>query len=302
MHKDIPKTVIIGASGFLGKYFLAAYREIYPDCVGTTRGVADGTSGLHFLDLSNPNIKPLGLSKTEHKEALILAAVNKIDTCEEEKSMTRKVNVDGTLELIRQLVDEGIKPIFFSSDYVFDGEKGFYPDNALTNPKTEYGRQKADVEAVIDGISKSNFLTVRLSKIFSLDQEDHTFLDQMAHTLISGGIVEAAYDQVFCPTLISDLINIVTWLQARKETGIVNVCSPEIWSRYNLALEMARALKVNLNMVRRISLEELQGPRRPKNTSMKTAHLSRKSSYAFTPIAECILTVAKKWRQIAHEA
>ena len=34
---NIPKTAIIGASGMIGRAFLAQFRRYYPDCVGTTR-------------------------------------------------------------------------------------------------------------------------------------------------------------------------------------------------------------------------------------------------------------------------
>ena len=86
---------------------------------------------------------PICLKRAEDIQALILVAVTKIDTCEEEKAMTRRVNVDGTLELIRQLVNEGIKPVFFSSDYVFDGDTGGYLDESPLNPINEYGHQKS---------------------------------------------------------------------------------------------------------------------------------------------------------------
>ncbi len=299
MHKDIPKTVIIGAFGFLGKYFLAAYKEIYPDCVGTTKGVVDGASDFHFLDLSNPDIKSLRLLEMEYKEALIFAAVTKINICEEEKLMTRKVNVDGTLELIRQLIDEGIKPIFFSSDYVFDGKEGSYRDDSPVNPMTEYGKQKAEVEAKMAAITKGNFLVVRLSKIFTLTKNDNTLLDEMARILSSGGVVQAAYDQIFCPTLITDIINALSWLQVEKVTGIVNACSPEAWSRYDLAVSLAKTMKVDVNKVRKASLSEIMtNKERPKNTSMISSALLKDSVF-FTPMTTCIKRIASNWVKIS---
>lgn len=292
---SVPKTVVIGASGFLGGNFLLSHRYIHPSCIGTTRK-ADNTRNIASLDLLSPNIIPVKLAETGHTDALILTGITKIERCEREKELSKKVNVHGTLELIRQLVSEGIKPIYFSSDYVFDGKTGGYTDDASTNPITEYGRQKAEVEAKIGEISEGNYLVVRLSKIFSLQRDDNSLLDEMANILASKGRVKAAYDQVFCPTLISDVIDAVGCLQAKGVVGVVNVCSPEAWSRYEIAIELAKAMRIDTNSIFRISLEEMRfDSRRPKNTSMIAKRLSTETQIKFSPILECIRLVANNW-------
>ena len=295
MNTNIPKTAIIGASGFLGQAFLSAYRQVYSDCIGTTRSSVDEKKNLFFLDLLNLDLESLHLINSDHKEALILAGVTKIDSCEREKEKTWKVNVDATLELIRQLADEGIKPIFFSSDYVFDGKDGFYTDGSATNPTTEYGKQKAEIESRIASITKGNFLVVRLGKIFSLRKEDNSLLDEMAHILSLGGAINAAFDQIFCPTLITDVVDAVSWLQAKGTTGIVNVCSPEIWSRYDLAISLAQAMGLDSNKVIKVSLDKIFfNPKLPKNTAMLSS-VALKTYVDFTPISVCVERVADNW-------
>jgi dTDP-4-dehydrorhamnose reductase len=238
----------------------------------------------------------LRLRENGYEDALIFSASTKVAACEEDALGTRKVNVTGTLALIRQLADEGIKPIFSSSDYVFDGKTGNYDDYASRNPGTEYGRHKAEVEEKIEELTNGNYLVIRLGKIFTLDKGDGTLLDEMAGVLASGGSVRAAHDQIFNPTLVSDIIKAVSALQIVGAKGIVNVCSPEAWARYDIALEMARALGIDRSRVVRISLDEMRpGPRRPKNTSMLTGRLSRETDCVFVSIAECIKRVAANW-------
>ncbi|MCX5711781.1 MAG: NAD-dependent epimerase/dehydratase family protein [Candidatus Omnitrophica bacterium] len=295
MNANIPKTAVIGATGFLGKAFLSAYRNIYSDCLGTARSAVDENRNILFFDLLEPDLKSLHLSSSGYKEALVLAGVTKIDTCEREKERTRKVNVDGTLELIRQLAEEGIKPIFFSSDYVFDGKDGYYTDGSVTNPITEYGKQKAEIESQIASITKGNFLVVRLGKIFSLNKEDNSLLDEMAHILSSGGTINAAFDQIFCPTLITDVIEAVKWLQVKSTTGIVNVCSPEIWSRYDLAVSLAKAMALDVDKVIKVSLDNIfVNPKLPKNTAMLSS-VALKTNIDFTPMSLCVERVAGNW-------
>lgn len=217
--------------------------------------------------------------------------------CEQEKEETRKVNVTGTLELIRQLADKGIKPVFLSSDYVFDGEKGGYPDDAKVNPITEYGRQKAEVEGKIGEITKGDYLVVRLSKVFSLNKGDGTLLDEMAEILFKGGSVKAAYDQIFCPTYIMDVVGAVSLLQKKKVTGVVNLCSPESWARYDLAAALAGAMGKEKEKIIRISLDEISnGIKRPKNTSLTIKRLKEERVADFMTMKDCIKEVADNWR------
>ena len=231
-----------------------------------------------------------------YQDAIISAGIAKIGVCENKRKYARKVK-DGTISLIQKLADEGIKPIYISSDYVFDGRMGHYDDDAPTHPLNEYGKQKAEIEMRIKEICKGNYLIARLSKAFTLEQGDGTLFDEMASVLTSGGTIRAASDQVFSPTLLSDTVQAVKALQAKGATGTFNICSPEVWSRYDLALKMADCLGINSNQVERICLDDLNEPfKRPKDTTMATEKLRKKTNCAFTPIEQCIKQVAEHWK------
>ncbi|MBT7589585.1 MAG: sugar nucleotide-binding protein [Candidatus Scalindua sp.] len=277
----------------MGRNFLLSYKSIYPDCVGTTRHPEDP----NFLDLVNPDISSLQLSKKGYQEALILAAMPNIAICENEKNRTRKVNVDGTLSLIRQLVNLKIRPIFTSTDCVFDGIVGNYEDETSPNPIIEYGKQKAEIEKQIKVICGRNYLTIRLSKVFSLVKGDGSLLDEMANILTSGGTIQAAYNQVFCPTLVSDLISVVLKMQEKNLKGTFNVCSPESWSRYDLAIKLANVIKKDADNVKRISLDDLEESfKRPKNTTLSVENLQEAIDFDFTPVDKSIMNVGQNWK------
>jgi len=294
--KNIPKTAIFGASGFLGSNFLREHRKVQPDCIATQRTISKEKETFSF-DLLDFDIRDLPLVSMNHKEALIFAGISQIAECEKDKQLSWRVNVEGTLKLIKQLTDLGIKPIFFSSDYVFDGNGKNYLDSSPTSPQNEYGKQKAEVESKIEKITKGNYLVVRLSKVFSLEKGDGTLLDEMASILFRGGKLRTAYDQIFCPTLVSDVINAVVSLQCKGTKGIVNVCSPETWSRSDITLELAKSMNAEMTNIQKISIDDLNANiAYPKNTSMKIDLLLKETNCAFTPISECIDTVAKNWK------
>ncbi|MBF0553131.1 MAG: sugar nucleotide-binding protein [Nitrospirae bacterium] len=289
IQENIPKTVIIGAGGFIGRHFLNAYRQTYSDLAGTTRAE---------LDLLNPDIRSLRLSENNYKEALILAAIPNIDRCELEKELSKKVNVTGTLQLIRQLTDEGIKPVFTSSDYVFGSNAGNYRDDSPLCPNTEYGRQKAEVESKIGEITKGNHLIIRLSKVYSHVKGDGSLIDAMASALAQGKTVRAAYDQVFCPACIDDVIEVTGILQGDGITGAVNLCPSKVVSRYDIAMALAEKMGIDAAHIEKISLDDMGfRVKRPKNTSMSNVRLTGLANDAFIDIYESVGIVARNWRK-----
>ncbi len=293
------KTAIIGASGYVGRHLLSAYRRAFPDCVGTA--FENPSPGLVPFDVRNPDIGPLRLFETGHRAVVIAAARPNVDYCERNRQAAYEVNVLGTLELIRQLGNAGLRVIFFSSDYVFDGRTGGYADTARPSANTEYGRQKATVERQIDGLCDDS-LVVRLSKIIGTERNDGTVLDEIANRLCNDQEVLAAHDQVFSPTLVQDVVHGIHALQENHWTGIVNLSSPEAWSRYELAVALARELGHGEPLIRRISLSDLPlACARPNNTSLRCKRLTDELALRFTPISQCISRTASNWKDAADE-
>lgn len=292
--REVARTAIIGAGGYLGRHLLAAFRAFDPDALGVNV-VSPGT---HHLDLAAPDIRPLKLRESGYRYAIITAAVTGLVRCEREKEYTRARNVAGTLELARQLTEEGVIPVYFSTDNVFDGREGGYVDEAPTNPQNEYGAQKAEVERRLPEVSRGRCLIARLGKVFGLIRGDRTLLDEMAGRLTGGQEVAAARDQIFCPVLIGDVVRVVLGLQAVGATGLFNVCGPEVWSRFDLAQALAHALDVAPHLIRGISLDDLKEPfRRLKRGDLVCRRLRATLALEFQPMTACIASIAQQHRE-----
>jgi dTDP-4-dehydrorhamnose reductase len=290
-----PKTAVIGARGFLGRYLFNAYRYFDPDTIGTHH--QKGFKDYHYLDLKKPDIAPLKLKENGYKAAVIAGGITEVTRCEQDKKASLRCNVEGTLGLVRQLSAEGLKPIWFSSDYVFDGEKGRYTEYFPPNPINEYGRQKARVERSLPKICGENFLIFRLSKLFSIEKGSKTLLDEMAQKLARGERIRAAWNQIFCPTLVDDATEAILTLQSTDSSGFFNICAPEVWSRLELANAMATALRVSRSLIDSISLKDLDEKFiRPKRTDMVCEKLMSKISFAFTSVKDAIEAISSLYR------
>lgn len=287
------KTAIIGASGFLGHHLINKYRLEYPDCIGTS--FTNNVSNLLPFDIKNPNIEPLNLEKTGHKAVIISSYKSKILYCEKKSLEASEVNVDGVLKLIKNLSKTSLKIIFLSSDYVFDGIKGKFNDSYSTSPSMVYGKHKKIIEDEIKNLTK-NFLVLRLSKIYGLIKGDKTLLDEGANLFNKNTEVLAASDQYFCPTFVDDLIEAIIKIQEKNLRGYMNVCAPEIWSRFDVFAELAKIMNKK-NLVKKIKLydiNEMKG--RPLNTSMICDTLNQQTESKFISLKKAIRKVADNYQ------
>ena len=291
---ELPKTAVIGAGGYLGRHLLAAHRGMNPEALG----VDVVGPWKHHIDLAAPDIAPLKLRQSGYEYAIMAAAITGLARCESDQAYSRARNVSGTLELARQLAAEGVTPVFFSSDNVFDGRTGGYHDEAPTHPVNEYGAQKAEVERLLPEVCGDRCLILRLGKVFGLTRGDRTLLDEMANRLLQNQKVLAARDMIFSPILLSDLVRAVLALQAIRATGLFNLCGPEIWSRFHLAQAVAQALGVEISLVTAISLDDFNEPfHRPKRADMICRRLRHTLDLPFRPLAACIASLAEQYRE-----
>lgn len=292
--EKFPKTLVIGASGFLGRHFFNAYRRRDSDVLGLSHRAVESA---YYLDLASPHLDHLQVTWKEYRYAIICAAIPNILRCHTDPEYTFRCNVTGTLSIARQLIERGITPILFSSDYVFDGKKGNYDEEASPSPLNEYGRQKAELERRLFETCRDQYLLVRLSKVFALEYGGATLLDEMATKLKQGMRIRAAHDQIFRPMLIQDLVSGVISLQAQECRGVYNFAGPEIWSRLDLARALARALLIEEGLIEPISLDDLNEPFiRPKSTDLCCDKLSSAISLKLTPPSVCIEEVAKIYK------
>ena len=288
------KTAVIGASGYIGRHLLDKYREQFPQCVGTS--YSDRVPHLIPFDIREPDFEfSCDLESTGHEAAVIASAIPNISYCENQPVDAYEVNVAGTLKLLMNLSETSLRIIFLSTDYVFDGVQGNFDDNHRTNPSTNYGKHKETIERAITELT-DNFLVIRLSKIYGLRKGDNTILDEAASLLHNNAQVFGASDQYFCPTYIGDIVQAIIDVQEENLAGIINICSPEIWSRFEMYTKLAQLMDKDKSLVKEINLydwPEMRG--RPLNTSMVCSRLHQETRTEFVCLEESIDKVARNY-------
>jgi dTDP-4-dehydrorhamnose reductase len=221
--------LITGAGGQLGR----ALVEAFPDADARDRAGFDVTRGT--LDRA-PDL------------VLHAAAWTDVDGAEADPEGVRAVNVDGT----RRVVALGAPVVYFSTDYVFDGEKREpYVESDEPRPRSVYAQAKLDGEhEVRDG------WIVRSSWLFG--PSGTNFVRTMLELGAERDEVAVVDDQRGCPTYVGHLA------EATREIlglpyGVYHVAADGdcTWAEFAEAIFAEAGLDCR---VRRITTTELGRP------------------------------------------
>lgn len=261
--------VVIGATGFLGRHLMPALPS---DSIGLSSQDYDLACGGPLPDC----------------DVLVIAgAVTDTRRCEDDPD-THAINVDGPLRIACALRNSPTKIVFLSSDYVFDGTAGPYSDQSPTTPTIAYGRHKAEVEARLPA-ANPNSLILRLSRLYGSTPGEFAFLEAIARSIPG----KAATDQVFCPTHVDDVVRGLLALIEQDATGLLNLCAPEPWSRYDIAC----ALAGDPADITPISLADLPGLAHwPRDTRMICSPLAESAVGEFRDVRDAIQILAPTGR------
>ena len=168
------------------------------------------------------------------------AAYNLVDKAEEDFARAFAVNALGPQYLALAARETGAFLIHFSTDYVFDGEKGdFYTEEDEPNPVNKYGLSKRLGELSLFGVSEE-FLVFRVSWLFGEGKQN--FLAKVWDWAQKYETLRIAYDEFSIPTY-TGTVAWVSWLAYEQGLkGLYHLtsrgyCSRLEWARYFLELK-----------------------------------------------------------------
>jgi dTDP-4-dehydrorhamnose reductase len=147
------------------------------------------------------------------------AAWTNVDGAEDEnnKPLIKKINVDGTVNLVKVAKELRCKFLYISTDYVFDGKgtRPWEPDDKNYAPQNFYGQTKLEGELVVSS-QLENYFIVRIAWVFGLNGKN--FIKTML-SLADKGYKELKVvdDQIGTPTYTYDLARLlVDMVQTNK--------------------------------------------------------------------------------------
>lgn len=193
-----------------------------------------------------------------------------MDRCEVDPDLSDAVNVRGPIALCELAASRGIALVYFSSDYVFDGEHGPYLETDPTHPIQVYGQHKVKAEEAL--LQYENTLVIRPAWIYSQERNPRNFVYRIASELQKGHTVKAADDQYNTPTPSTGLAvrAVDAWFEGYR--GILHLVGPERLSRLELVGRIAQVLGYDHPDVEVVHVGDLDLPaKRPLNGGLVTS-------------------------------
>ncbi|MCP4351304.1 MAG: sugar nucleotide-binding protein [Desulfobacterales bacterium] len=287
-HKNhSARYLIIGASGFIGSHILDYTRSSGYKAEGTQSG--NKYPQLISFNLMQHRIKDCienSFFETDDPVfGVICATIGQIDRCFREKETSYIINVKNTIRLIKDMIALGIKPVFLSSSFVYDGNTGYYDEEYPHSPISEYGRHKAEVEAfIINNIP--NALVLRLDKIIGDDPLEKHLLSEWYQWVKENRVITCIEDQIFSPTFVNDVAKAIVICCRQNLSGLYNVANSEYFTRTELAKQFMLALDEETEIVSKPQDDFSFLDQRPLKSYLDSTKFVKATGMKFTSMRE----------------
>lgn len=214
------------------------------------------------------------------------AAYTDVDRAESESEAARSVNAVAPGVLAEEAAEVGAALVHFSTDYVFDGEKGApYVEDDPPDPLNVYGRTKREGEEAVRS-SGAPHLVVRTSWVYGLRRRSFltTMLEQLRASEVVRGVVDRAGSPTWCRALAEATAGVLARAGATREAvvetlerrgGTYHLSAPDAATRHAFAAEILAVASstvgydVRAKEVREATAADFESvARRPRNSAL----------------------------------
>lgn len=264
------KILVTGAKGQLGNDVCIEARKRGYNPVGVD--VAE-------MDITNKEQVEEVISRGDYDVVVHCAAWTAVDKAEEPElfETVEAVNALGTKYIADVCRDLDIPLMYFSTDYVFDGQ-GTTPwkEDDEKNPLNVYGLTKSEGEDYVLQNPKNWIL--RISWVFGASGQN--FIRTMIRLGKSRDTLTVVDDQVGLPTYTVDLAKLTVDMIETDKYGIYNVCNTgDFISWYDFAKEIFH--QAGMNKVKVVPVGSDQYPAKAKRPTNSRLNLEKLSSNGF---------------------
>ncbi len=226
------KVLVTGAGGQLGHDVVGALLIKNHTPYGTRR---------EELDITNRENVERVFADIRPDAVIHCAAWTDVDGAEHCPEQVYKVNVSGTENLAFFCQKYGVKLMYISTEYVFDGSgcEAWKPDSSPASPINVYGRSKYEGELVIEKMIEQYFI-VRVSWLFG--KNGNNFVKAILQKGREQKEFSVVGDQIGSPTYTKDLADLLVEMIESERFGIYHASGEGVCSRYEYACEILRQM------------------------------------------------------------
>ena len=257
------KLLVTGVKGQLG-YDVVKEAE--------KRGVEAVGVDIDEMDITDAKQVREVITKGGYDAVVHCAAWTAVDKAEDMEEACRKVNKEGTENIAQVCEVLDIPIMYFSTDYVFNGQGSEpwkeYDEKA---PLNVYGQTKYEGELAVEKLAK-HFI-IRIAWVFG--KNGNNFIKTMLRLGKERGAVSVVNDQIGSPTYTYDLAKLVLDMIQSDKYGTYHATNEGICSWYEFACEIFKQAGMNVQVTPVSSDEFPTKAKRPCNSRMNKTELDR---------------------------
>lgn len=257
------KLLVTGVKGQLG---YDVVNEAY------NRGIQAVGVDIEEMDITNAEQVDQVIKTGEYDAVVHCAAWTAVDKAEDMPDACRKVNAEGTRNIANVCKQLDIPMMYFSTDYVFDGQ-GTTPWSEYDerHPLNVYGQTKYEGELSVEKLKK-HFI-IRIAWVFG--KNGNNFIKTMLRLGKEKGEVSVVNDQIGSPTYTYDLAKLVIEMIQSDKYGTYHATNEGSCSWYEFACEIFKQSDMDVKVNPVDSNAFPAKAERPKNSRMNKKELDK---------------------------
>ena len=201
------------------------------------------------------------------------AAWTAVDAAEDEIEACRAVNVDGTEHIAKACSRIGAVMMYFSTDYVFngEGETPWKPEDP-TGPASVYGQSKLDGENAVRRILPEKHFIVRLQWVYGINGKN--FVKTMLRLSETHDRLTVVCDQIGGPSYAPDIAELACDMIVTDKYGTYHAANTGYCSWYEFAKAIFAEAGRQIEVAPVSSDQYPAKAKRPHNSRLDTSKLS----------------------------
>ena len=279
------KLLIVGAGGYIGRHMINHFQE---------RALGSYHSRENYgiqLDILKDRIFECLPRPDNISHALVLAGQTKPAEIVKDPTKAHALNVEATWQLIEDLIEFNIVPIFTSNDSLFGHNLGPFSETDPTNPQVIYGKFKLEIEHRLLNISQTS-LIIRIPRVYGLSLGDGSLITRLYEKIKIGGNMAVASDQLFSPLYLGDMAKAIDQAIKSNLSGLYHLGGDEIVTHadiaYKICAELSKYHSVDIKIQEKSINDFVTYETRPLDLSMDSGKLKNTLGLSFISITEAI--------------
>ena len=233
---------------------------------GESRGLDMFGTDVDNMDITDAGQVKQVIEAYKPDAVIHCAAYTAVDAAEDNQELCRKINVEGTRNIAEVCKDMDIPMMYFSTDYIFDGQgENFWKEDDPKNPLNVYGQTKYEGELAVQELIDKHFI-LRISWVFGVN--GNNFIKTMLRVGPQRGEVGVVADQIGSPTYTYDLAKLVIDMIQTDKYGAYHVTNEGICSWYEFACEIFKQAGLDVKVNPLTTAEYPAKAARPFNSRM----------------------------------